>query len=262
MARRRTKKYTRSPQRRRRAANNGSGILYLLLIMLVIGLFFFVMQHPLILLIAFLLAAGTGALLLWMKYRRYRQLQDVQGQSVQAQYMNTTDVDYQAKQQVLRQNQQQRESTLFQHYERQQREQQEKTRLAMISQLTDLRLLTPTEFEKYTGRLLEALGYYNVQHTGQSGDLCADLIATSPHGEHTVIQCKRYGAGNTIVSKEIQTFIGMIFAHHGAQKGIYVTTSTFTTPARNLAQQHAIQLIDGPMLMRLAQQHVLQQRMH
>jgi restriction endonuclease Mrr len=39
--------------------------------------------------------------------------------------------------------------------------------------------------------------------------------------------------------------------HHQAQKGIFVTTSTFSRPAIDLATQRNIQLIDGNQLIGL-----------
>jgi hypothetical protein len=44
-------------------------------------------------------------------------------------------------------------------------------------------------------------------------------------------------------------FFGMV-AHHGAHRGVFVTTSTFTSPARDLAEQRDIELVDGPTLVR------------
>jgi restriction endonuclease Mrr len=41
--------------------------------------------------------------------------------------------------------------------------------------------------------------------------------------------------------------------HHQAQKGIFVTTSTFSRPAIDLATQRDIQLIDGNQLVGLLQ---------
>ena len=68
-----------------------------------------------------------------------------------------------------------------------------------------------------------------------------------------VVQCKQY-AGVRIGSKDIQTFIGMQRIHHKADRGLFVTTSEFTRPARNLAERHGITLIDDKQLLNLIRQ--------
>jgi restriction system protein len=125
---------------------------------------------------------------------------------------------------------------------------QEERRLSFAQGIGNLLALTPREFELTIGSLLKAYGYQQVRHTGHSGDLAADLHALSPQGEYVVVQCKRYAPGQRIGTPELQKFIGMITVHHGAQRGIFVTTCTFTKPAKELAQNHQIELIDGEQL--------------
>lgn len=114
--------------------------------------------------------------------------------------------------------------------------------------LDALRRLTPTNFELAVGDLLRTRGYHDVRHTGGAGDLAADLTCRDARGALVVVQCKRYRAGCAVTSPQMQQFIGMIYAHHHASYGIYVTTSTFTRPAAALAQQHGIRLLDGAAL--------------
>jgi restriction system protein len=114
--------------------------------------------------------------------------------------------------------------------------------------LAELLALTPTQFEIAVADLLTSLGYKKVKVLGKSGDLMADITAQDPNGKRIICQCKRYQPGLSVSSPEIQKFIGMAFAHHGAQGAIYVTTSNFTAPARALAANHRISLWDGPAL--------------
>ncbi|HET9111714.1 MAG TPA: restriction endonuclease [Ktedonobacterales bacterium] len=114
--------------------------------------------------------------------------------------------------------------------------------------LEALRALTPTEFELEVGAFLRRCGYHDVRHTGCAGDLAADLTCVDARGARVVVQCKRYGPGSAVTSPEMQMFIGMIYAHHRADYGVFVTTSTFTRPARALAEQHGIRLLDGASL--------------
>ena len=108
--------------------------------------------------------------------------------------------------------------------------------------------LTPAQFEETVGHILTDLGYRRVCRVGQSGDLGADLTATDPSGRHTVVQCKRLAPGSRIGSPRIQTFIGMMAVHHRAEAGVFVTTAEFTEPARELAEEHDITLMDGAHL--------------
>ncbi|MDQ0097820.1 restriction endonuclease Mrr [Arthrobacter bambusae] len=48
----------------------------------------------------------------------------------------------------------------------------------------------------------------------------------------------------------------MRHAHYGAAEGIFVTTSSFTAPARALAKQHGVTLMDGTTLTTYMQQLV------
>ena len=62
------------------------------------------------------------------------------------------------------------------------------------------------------------------------------------------IQAKRYSNTNKVGRKELQAFIG---AMGHIQKGVFITTSTYTKEAfsfGNQQQQKSIKLIDGDLL--------------
>jgi HJR/Mrr/RecB family endonuclease len=126
--------------------------------------------------------------------------------------------------------------------------------------LAQLHALSPYEFEAYVRDLLATLGYRDLRLKGGAGDLGVDIWGRTPQGRTAAIQCKRYAPGKNIGSGMIQTFIGMQKVHHGADVGLFVTTSGFTLDALRLAQAHGIQLIDGPALLRLQRQARMQQR--
>jgi restriction system protein len=117
--------------------------------------------------------------------------------------------------------------------------------------LAELYALTPTQFEQAVADLLHALGYRDTRRVGGAGDLAADVLCRDAEGRSVVVQCKRYKADNEIDSPMMQLFIGMVYVHHKAGRGIYVTTSRFTDPAAALAHEHDIMLIDGAELTRL-----------
>jgi restriction system protein len=84
---------------------------------------------------------------------------------------------------------------------------------------------------------------------GGRGDLGVDVQAMDPQGRTVGIQCKRYSASTRVSSREMQLFFGML-VHHQLERGIYVTTSTFTDAARALARGHEIELFDREWLSR------------
>lgn len=62
------------------------------------------------------------------------------------------------------------------------------------------------------------------------------------------IQAKRYEPGNTIGRQTLQSFVG---AMQDVQKGVFITTSTFTKEAIEYAknqQQKSLKLINGDLL--------------
>lgn len=116
--------------------------------------------------------------------------------------------------------------------------------LAILSEREALCALSPAQFEALVADLLRHQGYRDVHVTGGAGDLAADIVCRDADGARVVVQCKRYRA-NAVTSPEMQTFIGMIYVHHHADYGLYVTTSTFTRAARTLAEQTGVSLITG-----------------
>jgi restriction endonuclease Mrr len=185
---------------------------------------------------------GAVAFLVWRYYRKQAQKQRMIAMQQQ---------EY-ARQQWVRQEWERQERERREQ-ERLERERQEREKLARLKSLGDILILTPTEFEELTGKILTSNGLYDMRRVGGSGDLGADLIALDEHGKQVIVQCKRYAPGSAIGSRDIQNFIGMMNVHHKAEKGIFVTTSKFTKPAIDLAEKHKILLIDGDRFLSLMQ---------
>ena len=116
---------------------------------------------------------------------------------------------------------------------------------------------TPGFFEHLVVDLLLKMGYgydeYSGIVTGRSHDGGIDgIISEDKLGLGLIyIQAKRYAKENRVGRKEIQAFIG---AMEHIQKGVFITTSTFTREATSFAekqQQKSIKLIDGDALTEL-----------
>lgn len=113
---------------------------------------------------------------------------------------------------------------------------------------------SPAFFEHMVMDLLLKMGYgYDEDSgvvTGRSHDGGVDgIINEDKLGLDLIyIQAKRYNEKNTIGRKEIQAFIG---AMEHVQKGVFITTSSFTREAIDFVekqQQKSIKLINGVLL--------------
>ena len=113
---------------------------------------------------------------------------------------------------------------------------------------------SPSFFEHLVIDLLLKMGYgYDRTSgvvTGKSHDGGIDgIISEDKLGLGLIyVQAKRYAKNNKVGRKEVQAFIG---AMEHVQKGVFITTSTFTHEAWNYVeqqQQKSIKLIDGETL--------------
>lgn len=127
--------------------------------------------------------------------------------------------------------------------------------------LQRIRSGTPAFFESLIVRLLVRMGYGGGSVTnvakalvGGPGDGGIDgVIDQDPLGlDRIYVQAKRYAAGNTVGAGDIRDFFGSL-DRFKATKGLFVTASTFTSSARQTAEQLSkrIVLMDGDQLTRL-----------
>lgn len=125
--------------------------------------------------------------------------------------------------------------------------------------LKRLHRLPPDGFEKFVRHLLRFLDI-ELKRIGGVGDKGIDLIGTaqiSPVLTVTVaVQAKRYESSAAVGRAEVALFQADATAR-GAEYGILVTTSRFTRPARETAQDRrpTITLIDGDRLADLCLDH-------
>ncbi|MFD5299131.1 restriction endonuclease [Streptomyces mutabilis] len=110
--------------------------------------------------------------------------------------------------------------------------------------IDDREAFGPDEFEQATADLCLRDGCAEVEVVGGAGDLGADVTAVTPDGRRLVIQCKYYGEGNKVGSEEMQRFGGTCFTVHEADIAVVVTTSEFTRPAAEYAEQCGIVCVD------------------
>ena len=117
--------------------------------------------------------------------------------------------------------------------------------------LQALREMAPDAFERLCQRLLRESGFIQVEVTGRSGDGGIDGKGVVKLGGilsfHVSFQCKRYQG--SVSSGAIRDFRGAMVGR--ADKGLFLTTGTFTRDARAEAQRDGappLDMIDGDEL--------------
>lgn len=126
---------------------------------------------------------------------------------------------------------------------------EELSEISWSDELIDLiKKIEPSAFERLSQRLLRELGFNNVEVTGKVGDGGIDGVGVIKLGGvlsfYVVFQCKRYTG--SVSSGAIRDFRGAMIGR--ADKGLFITTGTFTRDARQEAQRDGappIDLIDG-----------------
>lgn len=122
---------------------------------------------------------------------------------------------------------------------------------------------SPGFFEQLIVDLLVAMGYGGshknaAAQLGRSGDGGVDgVISEDRLGlDRVYIQAKRYAAGNAVGRPDVQAFVGSLVGL-GASKGVFVTTSTFSSQAREFVKHlsQRVVLLDGESLAALMVEH-------
>ncbi|TWV30474.1 restriction endonuclease [Streptomyces misionensis] len=111
--------------------------------------------------------------------------------------------------------------------------------------LSDHAELDPDGFEQAVAELCVRDDCRSVEVVGGAGDLGADVIAHTADGLRVVIQCKLYGEAHKVGSQDMQRFGGTCFTIHEADVAALVTTSDFTAPALEYADECGIVCVDG-----------------
>ena len=114
--------------------------------------------------------------------------------------------------------------------------------------IEELQAISPTSFERLCQRLLRELGFQNVEVTGQSNDGGIDGKGLLKLGGvlsfNVIFQAKRYKG--SVSPSIVRDFRGAMIGR--ADKGLIITTGTFTREAKKEAQRDGappIDLMDG-----------------
>jgi hypothetical protein len=104
-----------------------------------------------------------------------------------------------------------------------------------------LRTIDWFQFEKLVERTYAKLNYHVTRQGGANPDGGIDLILEQ-NGQRIAVQCKQWKAWNVGV-KEVREFLGAL-KHAQIDQGIFITLKGYTGPAKLLAEQHRIEIID------------------
>ncbi len=117
-----------------------------------------------------------------------------------------------------------------------------------------VRSLPPAGFERLSQRLLRESGFQQVVVTGRTGDGGIDgmgVLQVNPFVSFNVLfQCKRFQGAVTPL--HVRDFRGAMMGR--ADKGIIITTGTFTLDAKKEARRDGvppIELVDGELLVQM-----------
>ena len=120
--------------------------------------------------------------------------------------------------------------------------------------LETLKSMRPDAFERLCQRVLRESGFIQVEITGRSGDGGIDSRGVVKLGNilsfHVHCQCKRYK--DTVGPNVIRDFRGAMVGR--ADKGIIITTGTFSRDARAEARRDGappLDLVDGTYLIQM-----------
>jgi restriction system protein len=131
--------------------------------------------------------------------------------------------------------------------------------VADLDSVQNLLELDGYEFERLMVQLFEAISTFDeVRRTRSRGDGGIDLVAvnTTPFiGGRVAIQAKRYAPHRKVDIAAVREIVGSI-SQREFNKGIIITTSNFTSAARDEATRLGIELYDCERLLWLLRQHL------
>lgn len=110
--------------------------------------------------------------------------------------------------------------------------------------LEALRALEWKRFELLCARYYEAVGFKSeTRRCGADGGIDVKLFKVDPAKPIAIVQCKAWNAYSVGV-KEVRELLG-VMAHEKIERGIFITTSTYTNDALVFGKANPIQLLDG-----------------
>ena len=99
--------------------------------------------------------------------------------------------------------------------------------------------LSPFQFEEFLCQLFKDSGY-EAEVTKKTGDFGADLLLRKD-GKKIAVQVKRYDQSNLVGVKDLNQVLGAM-KYYSCETSMVITTTEFTTPAKELARTTNVEL--------------------
>ena len=128
--------------------------------------------------------------------------------------------------------------------------QKNKELIARATDLPAIRRMSWQQFEVLVGEAFRRQGYIVVEAGGSKPDGGVDLVLHR-RSEKIIVQCKHWQTQPVGVAF-IRELRGVV-AREKAKRGIFVTSSSYTSEALHEAKGQPLELIDGPELLKLIQ---------
>lgn len=123
----------------------------------------------------------------------------------------------------------------------------------LAARSTDLTKKDSDEFESYVAEIWSEMGWET--ETTDKNDRGVDVYAQTdwPYDREIVIQVKRYASGNRISSTQVQKY-ALLDRQEGVDDVVIVTSSDFSQPAEEVAEDLNVKLIDGHDLCQISEE--------
>lgn len=109
-------------------------------------------------------------------------------------------------------------------------------------------------FELLCAKYYDAVGFKTETiRCGADGGIDIKLFMIDPTQPIAVVQCKAWNSASVVGVKEVRELLG-VMAHEKVERGVFITTSSYTKDALSFGEANRIQLIDGPAFIRKIQQ--------
>ena len=108
----------------------------------------------------------------------------------------------------------------------------------------ELQSMDPYKFEEWVANVWEIFGHQTTVRNG-SRDRGIDIVAVSQNDVRKLIQVKRYKQSNKVGSDDVRKYATLYVQDQDSDNVIIVTSSSFTTPAEQLASDLNVTAIDG-----------------
>ncbi len=115
-------------------------------------------------------------------------------------------------------------------------------RLGILRSIT---ATSPDGFEETVAELFRYRGYEHVHRVRSDPE---EIRCLDQGGRSVLVRAIRLPPGRRVGSKTLKRFIREVRAHHAADRGIVVTSTTFTTPAFAMARRSGVGLMEGRQL--------------